>query len=165
MSRGLYDHVTHCAFSLPVNIIKSVQRRQRQTMRRCDLERASGGVWKKYISEWCNPVLRFSLLYTPRIPYYWRSISRHSFMNTLYKRREKKTLAGQIGRVENPLPAAADGVRYVWQRDTETFNHLKPTGHVMHQQFNIQQLYALPTLYLCVLYLSENKQRLVPLTA
>jgi len=42
---------------------------------------------------------------------------------------------------------------------------LKPTGHVMHQQFNIQQLYTLPTLYLCVLYLSENKQRLVPLTA
>jgi hypothetical protein len=42
---------------------------------------------------------------------------------------------------------------------------LKPTGHVIHQQFNIQQLYALPTLYLCVLYLSENKQRLVPLTA
>jgi len=30
---------------------------------------------------------------------------------------------------------------------------------------NIQQLYALPALYLCVLYLSENKQRLVPLTA
>ena len=59
------------------------------------------------------------------------------------------------------------------------FNFLKPTGHVMHQQFNllnpicyvmhqqfnIQQLYVLPTLYLCVLYLSENKQRLVPLTA
>ena len=43
-------------------------------------------------------------------------------------------------------------------------NLLKPTGHVMHQQFNVQQLYALPTLYLCVLYLSENKQRLVPLT-
>jgi len=42
---------------------------------------------------------------------------------------------------------------------------LKPTGHVIHQQFNIQQLYALPTLYLCVLCLSENKQRLVPLTA
>ena len=44
-------------------------------------------------------------------------------------------------------------------------NLLKPTGHVMHQQFNIQQLYVLPTLYLCVLYLAENKQRLVPLTA
>ena len=39
----------------------------------------------------------------------------------------------------------------------------KPTGHMMHQQFNIQQLYVLPTLYLRVLYLSENKQRLVPL--
>ena len=44
-------------------------------------------------------------------------------------------------------------------------NFLKPTGHVKYQQFNIQQLYVLPTLYLCVLYLSENKQRLVPLTA
>ena len=42
---------------------------------------------------------------------------------------------------------------------------LKPTGQVMHQQINIQQLYVLPTLYLCVLYLSENKQRLVPFTA
>ena len=44
-------------------------------------------------------------------------------------------------------------------------NLLNPTGYVMHQQFNIQQLYVLPTLYLCVLYLSENKQRIVPLTA
>jgi len=43
-------------------------------------------------------------------------------------------------------------------------NLLKPTCYVMHQQFNIQQLYALPTLYLCVLYLSQNKQRFVPLT-
>ena len=44
-------------------------------------------------------------------------------------------------------------------------NLLKLTGYVMHQQFNIQQLYVLPTLYLRVLYLSENKQRLVSLTA
>ena len=44
-------------------------------------------------------------------------------------------------------------------------NLLNPTGYVVHQQFNIQQLYVLPTLYSCVLYLSENKQRLVPLTA
>ena len=29
-------------------------------------------------------------------------------------------------------------------------NLLKPTGYVMHHQFNIQQLYVLPTLYLCV---------------
>ena len=46
----------------------------------------------------------------------------------------------------------------------QQFNLLNPTGHVIHQQFNIQQLYLLPTLYLCVLYLSLNKQRLVPLT-
>ena len=45
------------------------------------------------------------------------------------------------------------------------FNLLKPTGYVMHQQFNIQQLYALHTVYLYVLYLSENKQQLVPLTS
>ena len=44
-------------------------------------------------------------------------------------------------------------------------NLLKPTGHVMRQQFTIQQLYVLATLYLCVFYLSENKQRLVPFTA
>jgi len=49
--------------------------------------------------------------------------------------------------------------------DCSAINLLQPTGHVLHQQFNIQQLYALPTLYLCVLYLSENKQRLAPLTA
>ena len=47
----------------------------------------------------------------------------------------------------------------------DLINLLKPTGHVRHQQFNIQQLYVLPTMYLCVLYLSENKQRLVPPTA
>jgi len=49
--------------------------------------------------------------------------------------------------------------------EVSSINLLKPTSHVMHHQFNIQQLYALPTLFLCVLYLSENKQRLVPLTA
>ena len=47
------------------------------------------------------------------------------------------------------------------KRKQYNFNLLKPTRYVMHQQFDIQQLYALPTLYLCVLYLSENKQRLV----
>jgi hypothetical protein len=51
-------------------------------------------------------------------------------------------------------------------RSVLSVNLLQPTGHVMHHhQFNNQQLYALPTLYLYVLYLSENKQRLVPLTA
>jgi hypothetical protein len=57
---------------------------------------------------------------------------------------------------------------YLYSRVTKmivAINHLKPTGYVMHHHFNIQQLYALPTLYLCVLYLSQKKQRLVPLTA
>ena len=75
-----------------------------------------------------------------------------------------------IFHFNNVLIAAARSVVYFtythkirWE--VVSFNLLKPTGHVMHQQFNIKQLYALPTLYLCVLYLSENKQRLVPLTA
>ena len=57
--------------------------------------------------------------------------------------------------------------RFLWSNQPvlEMINLLKPTGHVMRQQFNIQQLYVLPTLYLCVLYLSEKKQRLVLLTA
>jgi cytochrome b subunit of formate dehydrogenase len=32
-------------------------------------------------------------------------------------------------------------------------NLLKPTGYVMHQQFSIQQLYTLPTLYLCFVFI------------
>jgi len=51
--------------------------------------------------------------------------------------------------------------RYLERLCTSVFgpviNLLKPTGYVMHQQFNIQQLYALPTLYLCVLCLSKKK--------
>jgi len=35
-------------------------------------------------------------------------------------------------------------------------NVLKPTGFVMHQQFNIQQLYALSTLYLCFVFIWEQ---------
>jgi hypothetical protein len=53
---------------------------------------------------------------------------------------------------------------FLISRSFHQINRLKSTGFV-HHQFNIQQLYALPTLYLCVLYLSENKQRLMPLTA
>ena len=38
------------------------------------------------------------------------------------------------------------------------FNLLKATGYVMHHQFNIQQLYALPTLciYVFCIYLRAN---------
>ena len=63
---------------------------------------------------------------------------------------------------QEPTSRVGDVTQY-WSHGL--FSLLNPTGHVMHHQFNIQQLYALPTLYLCVLYLSENKQRLVPLTA
>ena len=70
-----------------------------------------------------------------------------------------------MGRVDSVLrnsDICEVGIKY---RTVIDLNILKLTGHAMHQQFNIQQLYVLPTLYLCVLYLSENKQRLVPLTA
>ena len=38
------------------------------------------------------------------------------------------------------------------------FNLLKPTGHMMHHQFNIQQLYALPhsCIYVFCIYLRTN---------
>ena len=62
-------------------------------------------------------------------------------------------------------PASPQIMYGVDWREGININLLQPAGHVMHQQFNIQQLYVLPTLYLCVLYLSENKQQLVPLTA
>ena len=63
--------------------------------------------------------------------------------------------------MQQPMDVYAPGQMFT----AENINHSKPTGYVTHHQFNTQQLYALPTLYLCVLYLSENKQRLVPLTA
>jgi len=38
--------------------------------------------------------------------------------------------------------------------------------HFMYRQFNFHKFYVLPTqLYLCVLYGSQNKQRLFPCTA
>jgi hypothetical protein len=46
-----------------------------------------------------------------------------------------------------------------------SFNLLKPTSYVIQQEVQHSKLYILPTLYLCVLYLSENKQRIVPLTS
>jgi hypothetical protein len=41
---------------------------------------------------------------------------------------------------------------------TTKFNLLKPTGYVMHQHFNIQQLYVLPThcIYVFCIYLRTN---------
>ena len=56
-------------------------------------------------------------------------------------------------------------IHLIKARNMEQINLSKSTVYVVHQQFNIQQLYALPTLYLRVLYISQNKQRLVQLTA
>jgi hypothetical protein len=42
---------------------------------------------------------------------------------------------------------------HVWAMVKSLINLLKPTGYVMHHQFNIQQLYALPTLYLCFVFI------------
>ena len=37
------------------------------------------------------------------------------------------------------------------------FNLLTPTGHVLHQQFNVQQLYALPhTVFICFVFIWEQ---------
>ena len=49
-----------------------------------------------------------------------------------------------------------------WSSSNTSWTQLKllnPTAHVMHQQFNIQQLYVLPTLYLCVLYVGRSSSK------
>ena len=39
----------------------------------------------------------------------------------------------------------------------QLLNLLKPTGHVLNQQFNIQQLYALAhTVLMCFVFISEQ---------
>ena len=45
-----------------------------------------------------------------------------------------------------------------WQVERLGVQLLKPTGQVMHQQFNIQQLYVLPThcIYVFCIYLRTN---------
>ena len=51
-------------------------------------------------------------------------------------------------------------------KDTSKINHLKPAGYVMHEQVSHSTTVSSNhTVFICVLYLSENKQRLVPLTA
>jgi hypothetical protein len=39
----------------------------------------------------------------------------------------------------------------------KSINLLKPTGDVMHQQFNNQQLYALSALYLCFVFILHHE--------
>ena len=69
-----------------------------------------------------------------------------------------------LGTVQNwRRQDRANSKQYGWMQ--RYINLSKPTDHVIHQQFDIQQFYVLPTLYLCVLCGSENKQRLFPYTA
>jgi hypothetical protein len=80
------NHKTGYDVSFSVNIINSVQRCQRQSLRRRgrDLERKLGGhTWRvKKLFDWWNPVLPFSLFYTTRVLYYRRWTSYH-FMKTV----------------------------------------------------------------------------------
>jgi hypothetical protein len=46
----------------------------------------------------------------------------------------------------------------------QRFKTLKPSGHYTYHQFNIHKFHVLLTQYLCVLYGSENKQRLFSYT-
>ena len=80
-------------------------------------------------------------------------------------KKEKFACDIQLGIFHFVIKTDLDSLKRIRPAFVFYITLLKPTGHVMHQQFNIQQLYVLPTLYLCVLYLSESKQRLVPLTA
>jgi hypothetical protein len=41
-------------------------------------------------------------------------------------------------------------------------NLLKPSGNFTYTRFNIKKFYVVPTLCLCVLYGSQNKQQLLP---
>ena len=61
---------------------------------------------------------------------------------------------------ENPPNLIIYSMLYMNQIAVTRINLLKPTGHVMHRQFNIQQLYVLPTLYLCVLYYLRTNSEL-----
>ena len=56
---------------------------------------------------------------------------------------------------QDPQDEADKDTRYdeTKRKFVPVFNLSKPTGYVTHQQFNIQQLYALPTLYLCFVFI------------
>ena len=118
--------------------------------------------------EWLNKIKKVTLLWFRLL------ISAFSLPRTAFELKlgyvgflvhkvelEKYSIRGLF----SPLPVSFYQFSIVGHLSVTDISLLKPTGHVMHQQFNIQQLYVLPTLYLCVLYLSENKQRLVALTA
>ena len=55
------------------------------------------------------------------------------------------------------IAAEKVGVEMLGGRQDNSHDLLKPTGHVMQQQFNIQQLYALPhTVFMCFVFVWEQ---------
>ena len=93
------------------------------------------------------------------------SVLRYTCIDCLVKQLQCVTFPYEINLTFNPVYSIPFCTYTHSCSRIERINLLKPTGHVTHHRFNIQQLYTLPTQCLGVLYLSENKQRLVPLTA
>ena len=111
----------------------------------------------------CDPA--FTLYYQTcfNVKFY---VFKNLVLEYIYVAIRQKQFNPLNAQLKSHLPFASTGRSSLFVHVNRIrFNILKPTAYVMHQQFNIQQLNVLPTLYLCVLYLSENKQRLVPLTA
>ena len=76
--------------------------------------------------------------------------------------------AARITEVQVPWLMSRGTVNSIWHQSL-TFriefdktviiwelNLLKPIGYVMHHQFNIQQLYVLPTLFMCFVFIWEQ---------
>ena len=103
-----------------------------------------------------------SILSIPPLPHYLDS---YKYYSPIYAWVSQVVAFPQVSPPKNCISLITLCTINLRRNMEKHINLLKPTGYVMHQQFNIQQLYALPTLYLCVLYLSENRQRIVPRTA
>jgi hypothetical protein len=68
----------------------------------------------------------------------------------------------EVQRLCNQAEAAS---RYTYSSSllSAAFNLSKPSGNFTYRQvFNIKKFYVVPTLPLCVLYGSQNKQQLLP---
>ena len=48
-----------------------------------------------------------------------------------------------------------DKMQY-WEKFYGKFNLSKPTGHMMQQQFNVQQLYSAHTVFMCFVFIWEQ---------
>ena len=78
---------------------------------------------------------------------------------------EHRYMGGVLHMKPSWLPGSIGGKNLIFVGRMVKINPLKPSGQYMYSQFNIQQFYVFPTVYLCVLCGSENKQRLFPYTA